>query len=267
MVTLLSRKVGIVSTVGVRRVRDIGRRMRRVANVRIGRQMPSDILRRTSRIIGVSLATRRLVTHLGTKGVCHPRGVRATLSGFFQARGVLRLHRLTLGRMTLEIRGGIRGRIMVKITIKLERRGFVTYVDDRRGAPQEVVEGTTGLTAQCGAAFVTLCIRAPGRDVSEVNLTERHCLLGRFGLIARLKKRIIRMRSESVLKDVIRVYGRGRVSAMYVNDPSLGLPCTVYSVLKCQGFLGGLSQTGMSLVVLTWCWSCRHCRCWGRASS
>lgn len=249
MLALLSRNVGMVSTVGVRRVRDMGRRIRSVYNVRVGRHIPSDILRRTSRIIGVSLATRRLVAHLGTKGVCHPSGVRMTLGGFFGARGVLRLHRLTLGRMTLHMRGGMRGRIMVDVNI--QRRGFVTYVDDRRGAPQHVVHGTTHLTAHCGAAFITLCIRAPHRDVSQVSLTDRHRLLGRFGLMTRLKKRIIRMRSGSMLKDVIQAYHRERMAAVYVKDPHLHTSGTLYTIFACGGFLTGLTRTGMSLVVLT----------------
>lgn len=226
--------------------------MRNVSNVRIGRHVPSDILRRTSRIIGVSLATRRLVTHLGTKGVCGPRGISATLGGFFGARGVLRLHRLTLGRITLQIRGGIRGRIIADI--KIHRREFLTYVDDGRGAPQHVVHGTTHLTAHCGASFITLCIRAPERDASHVNLTGRECLLGRFGLIARLKKRIIRIRSPSILKDVISAYERGRVAAIYVKDPSLSFPGSLFVVLGCQGFIHSLTRMGVSLVVLTWCW-------------
>lgn len=219
--------------------------------------------------MGVSLATRRLVAELGTKGVCGPRGVRATLGGFFGARGVLRLHRLTLGRITLQIRGGMRGRIIVNVNLKIHRRGFVTYVDDRRGAPHHVVEGMTHLTAQCGASFITLCMRIPGRDVRHVSLTDRERLLGRFGLIARLKKRIIRMRSGSVLNDVIRIYGRGRVSAIYVNSPNLHLPKTLYDILGCHEFLGGLTRTGVSLVVLTWGGSLIlivRCRCGGRAA-
>lgn len=251
MVRLLSTNVGMVSTIGVRRVRDLGRSMGNVTNVRIGRQVPSGILRSTSRIMGVSLATRRLVGQLGTKGVCHPRGVRLTLGGFFGARGVLRLHRLTLGRITFQIRGGIRGRVIANRG-NVQRRGFLTYVDDGRQAPQRVVHGTTQLTSQCGAIFFTLCMRAPTRDARHVPLTARQRLLGRFGLIARLNNRIVRISSSSVVKRVVGAYHRHKVAAIYVKRPTFGVPNTLFDLSGCQGFLRSLTRVSVSLVVLTW---------------
>lgn len=226
--------------------------MGRVTNVRIGRQIPSDMLRRTSRIIGVSLATRRLVTQLGSKGVCHPRGVRATLRRFFGARGVLRLHRLTLGRITFHIRGGIRDRILPMISRPTQQRHVLTYVDDGRRAPHRVVHGTCHLTSHCDASFAMLCIRAPHRDARHVDLTSRHCLLGRFGLIARLKKSILRMFSRDVARTVVRAYERGRVAAVYVKRPTFGVPRAVFRVKGCGGFLRTLTRVGVSLVVVTW---------------
>jgi len=246
---ILDAGINVISAVNIQHIESLNDEIKNITGVTVNERIPDSVVDHADEVVNIDLTADELIARLKEGKIYQAEKIATALTNFFKSDHILQLRELALKEVASQVNRKVETEIIKSNTIKHER--FLACISSNEKAAKKVIKKTARLANYYHSKWYVMYVQTPNENADKIALNKQRHLINNYKLASELGAEIIKVKSQSIAKEIINQVEEKKITTVCIGKPRL----TLWKIIRITGMfnvlLKKLSSNNVDLVILS----------------
>jgi len=246
---ILDAGINVISAVNIQHIESLNDEIKNITGVTVNERIPDSVVDHSDEVVNIDLTADELIARLKEGKIYQAEKIATALTNFFQSDHILQLRELALKEVASQVNRKVETEVIKSNTIKHER--FLACISSNEKSAKKVIKKTARLASYYHSKWYVLYVQTPNENADKIALNKQRHLINNYKLASELGAEIIKVKSQSIAKEIINQVEEKKITTVCIGKPRL----TLWKIIRITGMfnvlLKKLSSNNVDLVILS----------------
>jgi len=246
---ILDAGINVISAVNIQHIESLNDEIKNITGVTVNERIPDSVVDHADEVVNIDLTADALIARLKEGKIYQAEKIATALTNFFKSDHILQLRELALKEVASQVNRKVETEIIKSNTIKHER--FLACISSNEKAAKKVIKKTARLANYYHSKWYVMYVQTPNENADKIALNKQRHLINNYKLASELGAEIIKVKSQSIAKEIINQVEEKKITTVCIGKPRL----TLWKIIRITGMfnvlLKKLSSNNVDLVILS----------------
>lgn len=246
---ILDAGINVISAVNIQHIESLNDEIKNITGVTVNERIPDSVVDHADEVVNIDLTADELIARLKEGKIYQAEKIATALTNFFQSDHILQLRELALKEVASQVNRKVETEVIKSNTIKHER--FLACISSNEKSAKKVIKKTARLANYYHSKWYVLYVQTPNENADKIALNKQRHLINNYKLASELGAEIIKVKSQSIAKEIINQVEEKKITTVCIGKPRL----TLWKIIRATGMfnvlLKKLSSNNVDLVILS----------------
>jgi len=246
---ILDAGINVISAVNIQHIESLNDEIKNITGVTVNERIPDSVVDHADEVVNIDLTADELIARLKEGKIYQAEKIATALTNFFKSDHILQLRELALKEVASQVNRKVETEIIKSNTIKHER--FLACISSNEKSAKKVIKKTARLANYYHSKWYVMYVQTPNENADKIALNKQRHLINNYKLASELGAEIIKVKSQSIAKEIINQVEEKKITTVCIGKPRL----TLWKIIRITGMfnvlLKKLSSNNVDLVILS----------------
>ena len=246
---ILDAGINVISAVNIQHIESLNDEIKNITGVTVNERIPDSVVDHADEVVNIDLTADELIARLKEGKIYQAEKIATALTNFFQSDHILQLRELALKEVASQVNRKVETEVIKSNTVKHER--FMACISSNEKSAKKVIKKTARLANYYHSKWYVMYVQTPNENADKIALNKQRHLINNYKLASELGAEIIKVKSQSIAKEIINQVEEKKITTVCIGKPRL----TLWKIIRATGMfnvlLKKLSSNNVDLVILS----------------
>lgn len=246
---ILNAGITVISAVNIQHIESLNDDIRNITGIEVKERIPDSVLAQADEVVNIDLTAQELITRLKEGKIYDSSKVPTALNNFFKSEHILQLRELALKAVAAQVQRKVENEVVPTRNIKKEK--FLACISSNEKVARNVIRKTARLANYYNSRWYVIYVQTPKEEVNKIALSKQRHLINNLKLATELGAEIIKIKSNTVAKGIIKHCESLRITTVCIGKPHITILKIILATDTFNKLMNSLNKEKIDLVILS----------------